>query len=81
MGYGHFYLPDVKNTALNKYALPSYSQFNADVRYGFKGFLKGMELQFLYVYKAPLGKTYSDDKYVFNKVNMSLYNVILNYHF
>ena len=40
-----------------------------------------MELQFLYVYKAPLGKTYGDDKYVFNKVNMSLYNVILNYHF
>lgn len=81
VGYGHFYLPDVKNTALNKYALPSYSQFNADIRYGFKGFLKGMELQFLYVYKAPLGKTYADDKYVFNKVNMSLYNVILNYHF
>jgi hypothetical protein len=81
VSYGHFYLPDVKNTALNKYGLPSYQQLNIDVNYQFSKFLKGLEFQFLYVYKAPLGNTYNDPKFIFNKVNMSLYNVVLNYHF
>lgn len=81
VAYGHFYLPDVKNTAINKYGMPSYSQLNVDIRHAFTRFFKGLELQFLYVYKSPLGNTYADTKYVFNKVNMSLYNLVLNYHF
>ncbi len=81
IGYGHFYMPDVKNTADNKYGMPSYFQANADVRYLFKNFFKGLEMQFLYVYKGKLGETYNNDKYVINKVNMSLYNLVLNYHF
>jgi hypothetical protein len=81
IGGGYFKLPDVKNFALNKYGLPSYSQLNIDARYEFKGVFKGLEGQFLYVMKFNQGETYNDLRYTFNKVNMSLLNVVLNYHF
>lgn len=77
--YGHFYLPDVKNYALNKYAFPSFRQFNLDVRYSFGGVLEGLRAQFLYVWKGRLGDVYGQDRYVINKVEISLYNFILNY--
>jgi hypothetical protein len=77
--YGHVYLPDVKNPALNKYAFPAYNQLNLDVRYTFGGMLEGMKAQLLYVRKGRLGQTYNNDKYVINKVDVSLFNLILNY--
>ncbi len=77
--YGHFYLPDVKNTALNKYAFPAFNQFNFDVRYRFGRPLEGLQAQFLYVWKGRLGDVYGTEKYVINKVDISLYNLILNY--
>lgn len=77
--YGHFYLPDVKQVALNKYAFPSFNQFNLDIRYAFSGMLEGMRLQFLFVWKGRLGEVYGNDKYVINKVGMSHYNLVLNY--
>ncbi len=81
IGGGYFKLPDVKNFVLNKYGLPSYSQINIDARYEFKGVFKGLEGQLLYVMKFSEGETYNDLRYTFNKVNMSLLNVVLNYHF
>ncbi len=78
---GYYDLPDVKNSRLNKYGLPSYTQVNADMRYTFAGTLKGLEAQLLVVSKLNNGKTYGDSKYKFNKVDMMLYNFVLNYHF
>ena len=78
---GYYKLPDVKNYRLNKYGLPSYSQFNADVNYVFNKVFKGLEAQLLVVGKLKNGETYSNKKFEFNKVNMILYNFILNYHF
>lgn len=75
---GYFQLPDVKNTVVNKYGMPSYKQLNAGLKY-MPSFVKGMEFQFLYVYKKNAGVTYYNPAFVFNKVNMSLYNLILNY--
>ncbi|MBK8426474.1 MAG: hypothetical protein IPL27_11130 [Lewinellaceae bacterium] len=77
--YGRFYLPDVKNVAINKYAFPSFQQANFDVRYAFSGMLEGLRVQFLYVWKGRLGEVYGNDKYVINRVDMSLYNLIFNY--
>lgn len=77
--YGRFYLPDIKNISLNKYGFPAYEQFNFDVRYAFGGALKGLRAQFLYVYKGRLGAVYGNDKYVINKVDVGLFNLILNY--
>jgi hypothetical protein len=80
-GVGHYELPDVGEFALNKYAMPSYAQFNSEVRYSFIGFLEGTSLQFLYVYKKGTGKDYENVKNVMNKVDMSNFNVVINYRF
>ncbi|MEP7376496.1 MAG: OprD family outer membrane porin [Chitinophagaceae bacterium] len=78
---GRYNLPDVTNFALNKYGLPSYNQFNLDARYRFAGLLKGLEAQLLFVYKNKTGNSYGNDRYVINKVNMSLWNMVINYQF
>ena len=67
--------------ALNKYGMPSYWQGNLDVRYSFGGFLKGLESQLLYLHKWKTGEDYGNLKYVYNKVDMSNLNVVLNFYF
>lgn len=81
IGFGYYDLPDVTNTRLNKYGMPSYTQLNVDIQYQFTGTLEGMNAQFLYVYKGQEGNSYGNNKYVIHKVNTSLFNLILNYHF
>jgi len=78
---GYFQLPDTKNFALNKYGMPSYSQINLGVTYQFEKYLKGLNALLLVVRKDEIGETYQNDRYVFNKVNMSHFNLILNYHY
>ena len=81
VSYGVFKLPDVKDVALNKYGLPSYNQLNLEVIYEFVNFLEGLEIQALYVHKSNQGNTYENEKYIINKVNMSNFNIVLNFHF
>lgn len=81
IAYGHYYLPDARNALLNKYGFPSYNQINLNFVYRFGGLLEGLQGQFLYVYKGKLGETFDNPRFEFNKVNMSLYNFILNYNF
>jgi hypothetical protein len=78
---GYFDLPGVKNFRLNKYGLPSYVQINSDTRYSFTGMLKGLEAQLLLVAKFNNGEIFNERRYQFNKVDMVLYNFVLNYHF
>lgn len=78
---GYYDLPDVMNYALNKYGLPSYYQVNTEVRYAFAGFLQGLDAQLLIAYKGKKGNSYGNDKYVINKVDMTNWNMLLNYHF
>jgi hypothetical protein len=80
-GVGEYNLPDVRNTALNKYGIPSYTQFNADLKYNMAKFIKGADVQFLYVYKRGKGQDYDNLRNVMNKVNMSNFNLVLNYRF
>lgn len=81
LGLGYYDLPDVNNFTLNKYGMPSYAQLNVDLRYAFNGLLKGLESQFLYVYKRKAGDTYNSDKFIINKVNMSVWHLVVNYYF
>ncbi len=81
LAMGYYKMPDVKNYRFNKYGLPSYTQLNADIRYEFAGMMKGMEAQLLVIGKIKNGETYDNKKYEFNKVNMIMYNFVLNYHF
>lgn len=78
---GYYQLPDVKTYALNKYGMPAYAQVNGEVRYTFPGKASGLDLQVLIAGKAGLGETYNNAKFVFNKVDMVNYNLVLNYHF
>lgn len=78
---GYYRLPDVRNALLNKYGMPSYSQVNLGLSYHFGHFLKGLNALLLVVRKDELGETYQNDRYVFNKVNMTHLNFILNYHY
>lgn len=79
LAYGQFYLPDVKNVEMNKYTFPAYRQLNAEARYTFGRALQGLKAHFLYVWKGRMGDIYGNDRYVINRVNMSQYNLILNY--
>ncbi|XZF14805.1 OprD family outer membrane porin [Chitinophagaceae bacterium MMS25-I14] len=81
LGIGHYEMPDVTNYALNKYGFPSYNQLDADVRYEFNGWLKGLSAQFLFMYKQKTGDSHNNDKYVINKVDMASYNFVVNYRF
>lgn len=77
--YGHFCLPDVKNTILNKYAFPSFRQLNLEARYTFQGALQGLQAQLLYVWKGRIGDVYDRRNLIIHRVNMAQYNLVLNY--
>lgn len=79
LGYGYYILPDVKNYRLNKYGMPSYHQMNFDASYNFANFLKGLEIKMLIVGKLNQGETYNNLKYVYNKVNLVNFNLILDF--
>jgi hypothetical protein len=78
---GHFDMPSVDNYAANKYGLPSYNQFNIDARYTFTGLLSGLETQLLFAYKAKAVGGAVPQKFIINKVNMGLWNLVMNYNF
>jgi len=78
---GYYHLPDVKNYAMNKYGMPSFTQINTDIRYIFANALKGLEAQLLFVAKINEGETYGNKRIIINKVNMLQSNLVLNFHF
>lgn len=78
---GYFDMPDVKDFKHNKYGMPSFAQVNAEVRYAFAGKLKGLQAFWLVAYKKRVGETYGEYKYVFNKVNMFNWNLVIDYTF
>ncbi|MFN5913358.1 MAG: hypothetical protein ACK43J_03110, partial [Chitinophagaceae bacterium] len=78
---GRYRLPNVLDASRNKYGLPSYDQLNVDIRYYFKKLLKGMDMQVLYVYKKNGQEANLDKRFIINRVNMSQWNIVLNYNF
>jgi hypothetical protein len=78
---GHIRTPAPDAFRLNKYGMPSYDQLNLEIRYPFKGKLTGLETQVLYVRKGLSGKQVPAEKYVINRVEMSNFNLLLNYQF
>lgn len=78
VSYGYFNLPDVKNHRLNKYGMPSYHQINAEFNY-YPKFLEGMTIKLLVACKINAGETYNNLRYVYNKVNMVNFNLVLDF--
>ena len=54
-GYGRYYLPDVRDTRLNKYGIPAYQQLNASLSYARPHWLPGLRGLLLHVWKDALG--------------------------
>ncbi|WP_127125145.1 OprD family outer membrane porin [Pseudoflavitalea rhizosphaerae] len=81
LGYGRYFMPDVKQYALNKYGLSSYDHTKITIDYVCGGMLRNLKLSALYIYKGEKGNTYGNLKYVINKVNMSHFALIVNYPF
>lgn len=81
IAFGYYDLPDVLDFSKNKYGLPDYSQLNIDLKYNFKKYFEGLSVDVLYVHKFNNGNTYNNLKYVYNKVDLTLFNIILNYKF
>ncbi|MFL0162988.1 OprD family outer membrane porin [Aquirufa salirivi] len=80
VAHGYFLLPQVNEFALNKYAMPSYSQSNIEVTFEPKGKWKGSSFSLIYVYKNGMENGILADKFIINKVNMSQVNFIVNYN-
>lgn len=81
IGAGYYDLPDALDARLNKYALPSYMQTNLMVRHRFHKTLEGLEGMFLVVHKFGVGETYGKPGLEFNKVDMTLVNLVFDYYF
>jgi len=79
LAYGYYHLPDVFDYRLNKYGLPSYHQINYAFNFSFRNFLKGLDVKFLAAYKINAGNTYSNPKFIFNKVNMVNLNFVIDF--
>jgi hypothetical protein len=81
LGTGYYHLPDPAQAAANKYSMPSYNQLNLDLDYAWKDWLKGASVKVLFVRKGAVTDSLENPKFVFNKVNMNLLNLIFNYSF
>lgn len=66
--------------AMNKYAFPSYTHFNADFFFEFEK-LKSFRPELLLTYKIANGDYPDNPNFVINKVDMLHINIILNYNF
>jgi hypothetical protein len=80
-GTGYYQMPLPTDFARNKYGLPSYYQVNLDAFYTFGGWMEGFTGQLLYVYKGDASAGPLREGHTINRVNMSLWNLVLNYHF
>lgn len=77
---GIYRMPEITYARLNKYSMPSYSQFDVNAQYQFKGGWQGLAVQALVLAKLPL----EDDltpKQSINKVDMLHADLIINYVF
>ena len=80
-GIGKYNRVDAKDSALNKYGVPSYIQGNVDVHYKFSGELKGLNVEYLFARKYAIGNTYSNANFIFRKNDLNVHNFIVNYNF
>ncbi|MBK8290208.1 MAG: hypothetical protein IPK96_03825 [Flammeovirgaceae bacterium] len=79
---GMYWMPSTNDARLNKYAMPSYYQLNARSRYRFNGFLRGLNLEVLYVYKGNMDRSIEvQPVYYHNKVDMHNLSVVIDYYF
>ena len=77
---GLYRMPELIDVRLNKYALPSYTQFDVNAQYQFRGGWRGLAAQLLVVGKLPLDPGLTEKQSI-NKVDMLHADLIINYVF
>jgi hypothetical protein len=77
--YTRLFGPEVDAFEFNKYNLDAYQQVNLKLDYAFKGFLEGMHMQLLYVYKNNLNN--DAPEVIFNLSNFHQLNFMTNFEF
>ncbi len=81
LGAGSVSQPDVDNFQLNKYGVPSYYHFTADVGHKLAGNLEGLEIRFLLVNKTSKNRGEVSDQFRINRVDLWNANLIMDYRF
>lgn len=71
--------PGAENYTFNKYGLDDYYQVNSRLHYSFKGFLEGLDIDLLYVWRE--NKNLHTPATVFNISDYSQLNIISNFNF
>ena len=77
--YTRLFGPEVDSFEFNKYNLDAYQQFNFSLDYAFTGFLEGMHMSLLYIYKNNLNNT--EPEVIFNESNYHQINFVTNFEF
>jgi hypothetical protein len=77
--YTRLFGPEVGAFEFNKYNLDAYQQLNLSMDYAFTGFLEGLHMTLLYVYKNNLNT--NDPNAIFNISNFHQFNFVTNFHF
>jgi hypothetical protein len=78
---GVYAMPAITDARLNKYTMPSYTQFDVNAQYQFRGGWKGLAAQLLVLAKLPYGEEAITAKQAYNKVDMLHADLIINYIF
>jgi hypothetical protein len=78
VGYGYYKMPAVTDTRLNKYGFPSYHQLNISSTYRLDNFWKGVEFRLLIASKFKADQSVTDPRFIYNKVNMTNMNLIVD---
>jgi len=78
---GRYWLPEVSETRLNKYAMPSYYQIGINAQYQFKGNWQGLAVQTLHLVKLGAPNTVYTAKQAYNKVDVYHGELMLSYAF
>lgn len=81
VGHGYYKRPDPLSSRFNKYGIPSNSQTNIGLLYDFAGSLSGLRAEAIVVHKGNLDDDVVQNEYIFNKVDLLNYQVVVNYAF
>jgi hypothetical protein len=81
LSYAHNLLPDVKESLLNKYAMPSFGHAQCWIEKKFGKKAEGLSIKMLYLYKLALSDTYNNPNFIYNKANMHHMDFILDFKF
>ncbi len=77
---GLYRMPELTDARLNKFVMPSYTQFDVNAQYQFNGGWKGLAAQVLVLAKLPLHSNLTERQSI-NKVDMLHADLIINYVF